>query len=154
MGKTINWIKIKNEYLNTNISQRKLADKYKISFNTLKDRANREKWADLRKEQHNKIALKTQQITEEKIIQEEVDRITSILSTADALQEKIIQSMGQLDIYIDMYGKKHETDVIDVAKVRKLVSALKDLSEIVNKNDKTDNDKKLDKILEMIGGVI
>ena len=53
-----------------------------------------------------------------------------------------------------MYGKKHETDVIDVAKVRKLVSALKDLSEIVNKNDKTDNDKKLDKILEMIGGVI
>jgi len=154
LGKTINWIKIKNEYLNTNISQRKLADKYKISFNTLKDRANREKWADLRKVQHNKIALKTQQITEEIIIQEEVDRITSILSTADALQEKIIQSMGQLDVYIDMYGKKHETDIIDVAKVRKLVSALKDLSEIVNKNDKTDNDKKLDKILEMIGGVI
>ena len=154
MGKTINWIKIKNEYLNTNISQRKLADKYKISFNTLKDRANREKWADLRKVQHNKIALKTQQITEEIIIQEEVDRITSILSTADTLQEKITESMGQLGIYIDMYGRKHETDVIDVAKVRKLVSALKDLSEIVNKNDRTDNDKKLDKILEMIGGVI
>jgi len=154
LGKTINWIKIKNEYLNTNISQRKLADKYKISFNTLKDRANREKWADLRKVQHNKIALKTQQITEEIIIQEEVDRITSILSTADTLQEKITESMGQLGIYIDMYGRKHETDVIDVAKVRKLVSALKDLSEIVNKNDRTDNDKKLDKILEMIGGVI
>ncbi|MEE3334245.1 MAG: helix-turn-helix domain-containing protein [Ruminococcus sp.] len=59
----IDWLKLKNEYINGNISYRKLAEKYDVSFNTLKDRAKKEKWFDERKKQHNEITTKSQQKT-------------------------------------------------------------------------------------------
>lgn len=37
-----NWIKIRNEYETSKISYRDLAQKYKVSFNTLQDIAKRE----------------------------------------------------------------------------------------------------------------
>jgi len=69
----INWQKVKNEYLRGGISQRDLARKYGISFNTLKDRANKEKWNGER----NRITTKTQQKTAEKVsdIQSEANAV-------------------------------------------------------------------------------
>lgn len=65
-----NWIKIRNEYETIGTSYRKLAEKYSVSFNTLKDRAIRELWSKRKDETHNKIATKTQQKTIEKISDE------------------------------------------------------------------------------------
>lgn len=61
IDKNINWLKIKEEYITSSISQRDLADKYGISYNTLKDRATAEKWFDLRKELIEKATAKAQQ---------------------------------------------------------------------------------------------
>ena len=61
------WLKIKSEYVSGNISYRKLAEKYGVSFNTLKEHATDEKWKELREEQHHKTTTKTQQKAEEKI---------------------------------------------------------------------------------------
>ena len=55
------WNAIKAEYIAGGISQRKLAEKHGVSFNTLKDRANAEKWNRLREQTHNKITTKAQQ---------------------------------------------------------------------------------------------
>ena len=66
----IDWIKIRNEYISSQISQRKLAEKYNISYSTLKDRSRREKWADSKKIVHCKIAAKTEQKTIEKSAEE------------------------------------------------------------------------------------
>ena len=38
------WIAIKNDYINTDISYRKLAGKYNVSFATLRARAKKEDW--------------------------------------------------------------------------------------------------------------
>lgn len=63
--KRINWAKIKAEYIAGGISQRKLAAKYGISFNTLAKKANIEKWADLRDDTYNKSTTRAQQKTVE-----------------------------------------------------------------------------------------
>lgn len=63
--KRINWAKIKAEYIAGGISQRKLAAKYGVSFGTLAQKANAEKWADLRSETYNKSIQKAVQKTAE-----------------------------------------------------------------------------------------
>lgn len=65
--KRINWAKIKAEYIAGGISQRKLAAKYSISFSTLRDRANTEKWASERKSAQQKAVTKAVQKNEEEI---------------------------------------------------------------------------------------
>ena len=60
-GKRIDWAAIRAEYIAGGISQRKLAAKYGVSFNTLKQKANVEKWADLRNATYNKSTKKAQQ---------------------------------------------------------------------------------------------
>ena len=149
----VDWIKIKNEYINTNISQRKLAEKYKVSFNTLKDRANKERWADVKKEQHNKIISATQQKTADKIVDAEVDRLAELLKLTDEAREQIRVGMSQLNKFMDMFGNIHESEIIDVVKLKKLVSAMKDLKDIVRVD--TGNDmRKLDEVLGKIEGNI
>lgn len=98
---TLNWTKIKNEYISGNISYRKLAEKHDVSFNTLKDRAVAEKWFEKRKEQHNKIETKTQQKTAEKIAERESDLAANINSAANELLEKLKIAIEQTDLYIE-----------------------------------------------------
>lgn len=59
--KRIDWTKIRAEYIAGGISQRKLAAKYGVSFGTLAQRANAEKWAKQRNETYNKSITKAQQ---------------------------------------------------------------------------------------------
>ena len=68
------WNAIKAEYIAGGISQRKLAEKYGISFNTLKDRANAGKWNQQREQAHNKITTQTQQ----KIVDSAADNATQL----------------------------------------------------------------------------
>ena len=126
----INWIKIKNEYINTQISYRKLADKYSVAFSTLEKTARREKWSKLRREQCDKVATKLRQKTAEKIVQAEVNRIEALLKLADEARGQIELGLTQLGKYVDMFGNVSECEVIDVNKLRKLIASLKDLKDI------------------------
>ena len=49
-----NWVEIKEEYITTEISYKKLADKYGLSESTLMQRAAKEKWTDQKKNYHRK----------------------------------------------------------------------------------------------------
>lgn len=94
------WIKIRNEYINGNISYRKLAEKHKVSFNTLQQKARDDKWFDKRKEQHDKIAENIRQKTAEKLAEKEANRLLRISNAADRLLEKIEEATEQLDQFI------------------------------------------------------
>lgn len=130
---SIDWIKIKNEYINTNISQRKLAEKHGISFNTLKVRANKEKWADVKKEQHNKIAIKTQQKTVDKIVRKESDRISRINSAADRLLDKIEEATEQLNNHL--VKNKKRTKVIEYKNTERPDKPTKEIIEDLEEAD-------------------
>lgn len=61
----MNWRKVKAEYIAGGISQRKLAEKYGISWNTLRTKANEEHWTDARKRAEKKAIQKAEQKTAE-----------------------------------------------------------------------------------------
>ena len=149
------WIKLRNEYINGNISYRKLAEKHGVSWQTLRDRAVKEKWFEKRKKQRDKIQKKTEQKTAEKLAEKEAQRQIRISNAADKLLEKIELATEQLDIflakdkfkytkqtkdtktgkiiYVDVEEEKLKsvkTETIDRGEIKKLTSALKDLKDI------------------------
>lgn len=63
----VDWLAIRNDYINGGGSYRKLAEKYGVSFNTLKDKAVAEGWKKIKDDHHNKTAMETQQKSQEKI---------------------------------------------------------------------------------------
>lgn len=89
----VDWKKIRREYERGGISQRKLAEKHGVSFNTLKDRANRESWACSRNEALKRITTSTQQKTAEKVsdaLAEEAAALSRIrASAARALEARM-----------------------------------------------------------------
>lgn len=150
------WIKIRNEYEATNISQRKLAEKHNVSYNTLKYRSKREEWAKSKTEIHRKITAKSQQKTVVKI----VDRNAKILSIADKLANKIENAVEQLENYLVTNKTKTKTveldprlgkpikevvveeevkeivaGIIDKQGLKMLTAALKDIRDIQPKDD-------------------
>ena len=149
------WIKIRNEYINGNISYRKLAEKHNVSFSTLQTRAREEKWFDKRKDQHDKINEKIVQKTAEKLAEQEANRLLRISQAADKLLEKIELATQQLDLYLVKDKRRYTTkakdpntnqptDVyieeevlkekklgrIDKAGLKQIASTLKDLKDI------------------------
>lgn len=84
----VDWLKIKTEYINGDISYRKLAEKHGVSFNTLKDHAMAEEWSRLRTESRHNTTIATQQ----KI----VEKTSDALSDEAAAKVRIKASMMRL----------------------------------------------------------
>ena len=84
----VDWLKIKTEYINGDISYRKLAEKHGVSFDTLQDRAKRESWTTEKKERHDSVATATRQ----KII----EKTSEALSDEVAAKVRIKASMMRL----------------------------------------------------------
>lgn len=154
-----NWNKIKSEYINGNISYRKLAEKHGVSESHLMAKAAKEKWFDKRKAQRSKIQEKTEQKTAEKLAEREADRLLRISDAADRLLAKIEEATEQLDQFIVTnkvkqkevkyvssdagFGKPSKeivkeveskqvikADHLDRLGLKQLTSALKDLKDI------------------------
>lgn len=51
----VDWARIRAEYVRGGVSQRDLAAKHGISYNTLKDRAARESWGSQAQQAHRKV---------------------------------------------------------------------------------------------------
>lgn len=174
-----NWIKIKNEYINSNISYRNLAKKHDVSFQTLRDRALKEEWFNKRKEQRNKIGTKMAQESANKIVEEELSRLGRINSVADRLLDKMEEAIDQLNNHLVKNKKKTKTieyknskrpdkptketieeieeaefvsGDIDRLGLKMIAGALKDIRNI-SQNDNGE-DEKLDEVLSKIEGNI
>lgn len=63
----VDWLRIKSEYVNGNISYRELSEKYGVSQSAIRKKAASEKWTGTKIEQLNRIETKIEQKTEEKI---------------------------------------------------------------------------------------
>ena len=111
-GKPVrDWIAIRNEYASTDISTRALAEKYGIPYNTIKDRAKREKWVEIRDEQHSTIAAETAQKTAQAVAEGEAGRVARLLRIADQLMDKTEQALKELDQQAVKHVKKVKTSI-------------------------------------------
>ena len=107
------WQAIKTEYITTQTSYRKLAQKYGISHVQIGNVGKEEKWVELRRQHLDKTFAKTV----EKISQQEANRAARIHTVADKLLNKI-------EAMVDS-GRP-----LDTKGVRALTAAVKDLKEI------------------------
>ena len=117
------WQAIKTEYITTNTSYRKLAQKHGVNVTNIAKKAGAEGWV----EQRNQFANETQTKTLEKISQQEANRAAKIHSVADKLLQKI-------EAMVD------SGDVCSEKGLRALTAAVKDLKEI--QGVKSDMDKR------------
>ena len=107
------WQAIKTEYITTQTSYRKLAQKYGISHVQIGNVGKEEKWVELRRQHLDKTLAKTV----EKISQQEANRAARIHTVADKLLNKI-ETMVDSERPLDTKG------------IRALTAAVKDLKEI------------------------
>ena len=148
-----NWKKIKAEYIRGGTSYRKLADKHGVSFSSIRRRAEKEKWTDLRTQAEQKASIK---IVED-VASQEVEREDNFQSLADKLLQHIAANIDLLatnatsckDITVaiknlrDIKGVKSELDMQEqIERINKLRREAQ--------SDDGDKDKKV--IVTIAGG--
>lgn len=109
------WQAIKTEYITTDTSYRKLAQKYGVNITNIAKKASAEGWVDERKQ----YASKTQAKTLDKISRQEASRAARIHSVADKLLLQIEAMVSR-------------EKPLDEKAIRTLTAAVKDLKEIQN----------------------
>ncbi len=109
------WQAIKTEYITTDTSYRKLAQKYGVSTTQICNVGRDEKWVEQREQYLNKTTAKAI----EKISQQEANRAARIHTVADKLLNKI-------EAMVDAV----EPEDIPAKAIRALTAAVKDLKEI------------------------
>lgn len=94
----VNWLKIKSEYVNGNISLRKLAEKTDgVTYSQMAKVAAAEKWSEAREKQRIEIESKQNQKIAEVIAKQEANRMKRLLSITDRFVERIEQAVKELD---------------------------------------------------------
>lgn len=107
----MDWKKIKAEYIAGGTSYRKLAEKYNVSFGTLRRVAEREGWTQKR----TQVAHKADTKMIESISDDVAEKAVDIVDVADRILTKIEEVLGCVATPQD---------------IRHLTSALKDLKDI------------------------
>ena len=147
------WNKIKTEYITTDTSYRKLAQKYGVNSTTIAKRAGKEDWVSQRNQQASKTLSKTLAADSKR----KADRMARIQDATDLLLDKIEQAITELNIQLAKETHKekvveynnperpdkptkeiiHETEkilefasIIDRQGLKQIASALKDIKEV------------------------
>ena len=131
----VDWLTIRNDYINGGGSYRKLSEKYGVALRTIAKHAKDEDWQQLKEENLNAVAIAVQQKTTEKIAESE----SEIAAIRSRLRLKIMQQ-------IETRMEKAE----DGMEFRRLVQSYKDMCEITDGIGSTDEND--DGFLEALNG--
>lgn len=110
------WLKIKTEYITTDTSYRKLAEKYSVHRNVIAARGKDEKWPELRCQYRDKTVTEAV----ETIRNETVDRAARIHRVADKLLDRI-----------EKLAEDGDGRTMQAKSIRALSAAVKDLKDIL-----------------------
>ena len=147
------WQAIKTEYITTQTSYRKLAQKYEVSYQAICHRSQEEGWIAEREQHMNKTVSKAI----DKISNKKADKMARIDDLADKLLEKLEQAITELDLQLYKHTDKtkvieynndrrpdkptketiHEEEklleaksIVDRQGLKQIASALKDIKEV------------------------
>ncbi len=101
----VDWIKIKTEYITTNTSYRRLAEKYGVSHVQIGNVGKQERWVELRRQHLDKTLAKTLAADSRK----KADRLTRINNATDRLLDRIEQAITELDMMVGKSTDKTKT---------------------------------------------
>ena len=111
------WNKIKTEYLTSDTSYRKLAQKYGVNAITIAKKASKEGWVSQRQQQANRTLSRTLTAVSNR----QVNRAARLQDVADKLLNKI-------EAAVDDYNM--EVLLVDRQSLRQITGALKDIKDI------------------------
>lgn len=112
----VDWLTIRNDYINGGGSYRKLAEKYGVPFSVLKDKAVGEKWKQAKEQQANTVRTLTEQKTQEKI----ADALSEEAAAKARIRLKLIK---MAEDWVD----RQEGSVNDPADYRRIVQSCMDM---------------------------
>ena len=120
------WKAIKTEYITTNTSYRKLAQKYGVNYRTICVRSKQEGWIEQREQHINKVTTKTL----DAISNKQVDRAANLISVSDLLLAKV-KSLLETDaeVLCDTQSLKHISGVLKDIKEVQMIKSDADLRE-------------------------
>lgn len=127
MAKVTDWESIKTEYITSNISYRKLADKKGVSFRTLSERAAAEKWREQRKACQDKVREQTVKEYSKIAAKENAKKLVVLQKTAD----KVGTVLSDVVNRIDKEFSEAEVGALGTKTVKELTGALKDLAYVI-----------------------
>lgn len=147
------WQAIKTEYITTQTSYRKLAQKHGVSYQAICHRSKEEGWIAQREQHMNKTVTKAI----DKISSKKADKMARIDDLADKLLEKLEQAITELNLQLYKHTDKtkvieynndlrpdkptketiHEEEklleaksIVDRQGLKQIASALKDIKEV------------------------
>ena len=109
------WKAIKTEYITTNTSYRKLAQKHGVHYNAVANRAKQEGWIS----QRNQFCDKTVTKTVDTLSTKQVDRAAKLVSVADLLLDKVKSIV-----------ESHPELLTNTQSIKNLSGVLKDIKEV------------------------
>ena len=109
------WQKIKTEYITTDTSYRKLAQKYGVGYSVIGEKARLDGWVEQREQFRNKTLTKTV----DAISTKQVDRAANLMGVADLLLSKVKSLL-----------ESEAGDSMDTQGMRHISGVLKDIREI------------------------
>lgn len=118
------WNKIKTEYLTTDTSYRKLAQKYGVNATTIAKKAGKEDWVSQRQQQASRTLSKT--LTA--VSNHEVDRATRLQKVADRLLAKVERLIDEDDKLIE--ESNGESMMLGPKGMKSLAGVLKDIKDV------------------------
>ena len=149
----VDWQVIKTEYITTDTSYRKLAQKHGVGYQAICHRSREEGWIAAREQYKNKTMTKTL----EKMSSQKADKMARVDALADKLLEKLERAIEELDLQLFKHVDKtkhieynnslrpdkptkeiiHEEEklletrsVVDRQGLKQIASALKDIKEV------------------------
>ena len=128
----VDWNTIKTEYITTDTSYRKLAQKYGVNHTVIGQRAKKEKWVDLR----GRHIDKTQTKTLNTISNKQADRAAKLIGVSDLVLDKVKALLEDND--------KLVTDVLKDVSV--ILKNLKDIQMIKSEADLREQEARIDKL--------
>lgn len=147
------WQAIKTEYITTDTSYRKLAQKHGVGYSVIGERARLEGWVEQREQFRNKTITKAV----DKMSSKKAGKMARIDDLADKLLEKLEQAITELDLQLYKHTDKtkvieynndrrpdkptketiHEEEklleaksIVDRQGLKQIASALKDIKEV------------------------
>lgn len=109
------WQKIKTEYVTTDTSYRKLAQKYGVNSTTICSRSRQERWIEAREQYRNKTQTKIEKAIQAK----EVSRAERVMDVSDKLLTKV-----------EAYVEAVSPDTVEAKDLQSLSATIRNIRDI------------------------
>lgn len=120
----MDWKKLRAEYIKGGTSYRKLAEKYDVSFHTLRKQAAKENWKALRDEVATKTVTKIVEIESD----QQAERMKRLLTVSDMLLDAVEDAVSKFrakELMLDRTALKSLSGTIkDIKDIQSLKTSL------------------------------